>query len=281
MVERAFVPFPYWDYFKTTSDLEAEQSVTRITQGARSFLQKALSISDQASTMMLQGFMENHRSTTDNLGSDILVENFIGFLVASQDTTATTTFRIMHFLAKHPRVQQQVQREVDGILNGLARIEDLATLDPNEAFKYIHAVVRETNRLDPVSSLTTHSAAQDIQLDGVVIPKGTELLLHNNVSMLKFSNFEDPFEFRPERWFELDSNEHLRKKELQSFMPFSAGPHICPGRHLAMAEILFFTAIMCSEFEISYRPGPSFVNDLATNQFNLPLQIRKRSPSSE
>ncbi|KAI8810676.1 cytochrome P450 [Cladochytrium replicatum] len=281
MVDRMLAPFPYWIYFKRKADREVDACVARVHAGAHHFLQKALLEPEKATTMMLKGFLDTLSGVNgEKVSYDVLIGNFVGNLVAGQDTTANSLFHIFHCLAEERQVQEKVQNEVDSVLKDLERIEDLDTLDYKESFKYIHAFVREINRLNPYAILTSHRAAQDIQLDSYHIPEGTELMLLNHIATLKSSGFEDKFVFRPERWFEIDNDEELRKRELATYMPFSGGPHICPGRHLAMAEMICFTVILCSEFDISYKPAPGFVNNLASSQLDRPLRVTKRTKAT-
>ncbi|KAI8801510.1 cytochrome P450 [Cladochytrium replicatum] len=271
-------PFPYWKYMKTQSDRECDESVKRVKAAADHFIKHAMEKPDRAEANLLRGFLANQSSPDgEKVDYDMLISNFIGILIGAFDTTSNTLYNIVHWLAREPRVQEKIQSEVDGVLNSVERIEDIAKLDPKEAFKYVHAVIRESNRLTPFVFGTGHVTTQDIDLGSLSIPKETAIMLLNTTAMLKTSSFEDKFEFRPERWGLLDPNEELRKKELSSYRPFSGGAHICPGRHLAMAELIYFVVVLCSEFEVSYKPAPEYVRIFAPTPLDLPLQIRKRN----
>ncbi|KAI8801234.1 cytochrome P450 [Cladochytrium replicatum] len=277
LTERVSMPFQYWRFFKTKSDREADESIKRVRVAADRIIQQALTKPDRAETMLLKNFLVNQQDTSgEKIDYSILVSNVVGTLVAGYDTPASTLFSLLHWLAKLPGVQSKVQAEVDSVVGELGRIEDLATLEPKDSFPYVHAVVRETNRLTPLAIGSNHTTEEDIELTGLVIPKGTETILLSNVAMLKNSGLENKLDFQPERWFELDRNEGLRKKELQLFMPFGGGPHICPGRHLAMAELIYFVVMMCSEFEITFKATPSFVQQLVLSPSDLPLRLVKR-----
>ncbi|KAI8804573.1 cytochrome P450 [Cladochytrium replicatum] len=275
---RVDYPFRYWKYFKTQSDRECDESVKRVEAAADYFIKHSMEKPDRAEANLLRGFLANQSSPDgEKVDYDMLVSNVIGILVGAFDTTSNTLYSIVHWLAREPRVQEKIQREVDAVLKNAARIEDIANLDPKEAFKYVYSVIREANRITPFVFATGHVTTQDMDLGSVTIPKDITVILMNTAAMLKSSSFEDKFEFRPERWDELDSNDELRKKELFSFRPFSGGAHICPGRHLAIAEVLYFIVILCSEFEITYKPAPEYVRIFARTPLDLPLQIRKRN----
>ncbi|KAI8799517.1 cytochrome P450 [Cladochytrium replicatum] len=277
IMSRIGAPFPYWKFYKTKADKEVDTSILRLRNIARYVLQNANSQVERAETMLLKGFLQNQSdSNQEKVDYEMLVDNTLMILFAGYDTTATTIFHLLHWLAKLPHVQEKVQREVDEVLGTVQNIEGIANLDFKERFKYIHAVVRETNRLTPVAGFLPFRVTVDTPLDGYVVPKGTEVLLMNSVAAMKSSRFEDRFDFKPDRWFELDTNDELRKHELALYLPFSTGSHVCPGRHLAMAEMVYFVAIIMSEFNVSFKSVPWHVPNLANTTFDYPMQIQRR-----
>lgn len=80
-----------------------------------------------------------------------------------------------------------------------------------------------------------------MQLEGDIIPAGTNVAtdiyaLHHNEQI-----FPDPFVFRPERWIE-DENNNTTAADVaraeSAFSPFSAGPRGCAGKNLAYLEMM-------------------------------------------
>lgn len=86
-------------------------------------------------------------------------------------------------------------------------------------------------------------------IDGHVIPPGTQVgvsayALHHNEDY-----FPEPFQFRPERWFEKD-RVHLDKMH-DAFCPFSTGYRGCAGKAMAYleAELVMAKTLWYFDFE--------------------------------
>lgn len=46
-----------------------------------------------------------------------------------------------------------------------------------------------------------------------------------------------------------------RKLKSKVFIPFGGGKHLCPGRHVAFAEVVSFVAVMIYGFEVDMKSG--------------------------
>ena len=97
------------------------------------------------------------------------------------------------------------------------------------------AAVWETLRLTPPTWATARVTTTEVDVEGTEIPAGAVIL----VSPLKLGRSTDlvpgPPEglasFQPERW-------HEGAQRPGAWLPFGAGPHACPGRHLGLAQLL-------------------------------------------
>ena len=113
--------------------------------------------------------------------------------------------------------------------------------------------VWETIRLTPPTWITPRITAEDVEIDGQVIPAGRVIL----VSPLLLGRFPDlvpgePAEldrFSPQRW------EGTRRRP-GAWLPFGAGPHACPGRTLGLAQLVSLaTWALSREITLSERAG--------------------------
>lgn len=59
----------------------------------------------------------------------------------------------------------------------------------------------------------------------------------------------DSHDFDPER-FVKETDKETEKKRRAAYVPFGGGMHLCPGRHLALDEILGFTSALVLGYEI-------------------------------
>eukprot|EP00106_Octopus_bimaculoides_P004710 XP_014772152.1 PREDICTED: cytochrome P450 2B4-like [Octopus bimaculoides] len=91
-----------------------------------------------------------------------------------------------------------------------------------------------------------HAAEVDTTLGGYDIPKNTVLsyMLINAHFDPKY--WDNPKEFRPERWIE--ENNELKKNE--AFMPFSLGPRVCPALALANTETFITFTNIIQKFQL-------------------------------
>ena len=133
-------------------------------------------------------------------------------LLGGHDTTATTLAWVFERIARHPDV--------------LARIE-AAAHDGND--EYLDAVVKETMRLRPVFPITGRLAAEEFELPGLTIPKGTMVVPHITLVNRRPDLYDEPHAFRPERF--LDT-----RVSTYSWIPFGGGRRRCLGAAFALTE---------------------------------------------
>lgn len=96
-------------------------------------------------------------------------------------------------------------------------------------------VVWETLRLTPPTWITARITTTDVELDSHPLPAGAVVfvspLLLGRLEELVPGQDPDRSEFRPDRW----RADHVRPG---AWLPFGAGPHACPGRHLGTAVLV-------------------------------------------
>lgn len=116
---------------------------------------------------------EQGRLTTEEIYS----ESIIMFL-AGQDTTTSLITSMISFLAQNPKVQDRLHDEICSI-----DLEELQA-NPTAAFAsklpYLEQVCKETLRMDSAVPATLRHAAQDTELGGCKIAKGTKVYVSLN-----------------------------------------------------------------------------------------------------
>ncbi|KAI3338041.1 cytochrome P450 [Ustulina deusta] len=127
--------------------------------------------------------------------------------------------------------------------------------------RYLRACIDETLRLAPptIGPLWREQDPDDtdtspINIDGHIIPKGTNVAvstyaLHHNESI-----FPDPYRFRPERWIECDDKCHALMSK--AFIHFLVGPRSCPGRKISYLETSVTIAKLLWYFDFEKPSGP-------------------------
>jgi cytochrome P450 len=146
---------------------------------------------------------------------------------AGTETTATTVEWAMSLLLNHPDTLAKAQAEMDMAVgtNRLLTADDLPRLG------YLHCIISETLRLYPaVPMMIPHESSADCMVGGYRIPSDTTLLVNAYAIQRDPATWEDPEEFRPER-FQGGNAEGL------FMMPFGMGRRKCPGEALALRTL--------------------------------------------
>ncbi|EFQ30538.1 cytochrome P450 CYP2 subfamily [Colletotrichum graminicola M1.001] len=120
-------------------------------------------------------------------------------MAARGDNTRMTINVFIMAMATRPETRSRAREEVDRVCTDgeslkLPRISDLS------AMPYVAAMIKEVLRWRPtVPIIPPHQLTGDLEFDGHFIPAGTCFLI-NSIGLS--SEFDNPHEFRPERWID-------------------------------------------------------------------------------
>lgn len=184
------------------------------------------------------------------LREDEIVNLCHEFLSAGTDTTSTPLEFIMAELVRHEEIQKRLVEEIEMV----QPVDEEIKEDDLYKMPYLKAVIMEGLRRHPPGHfLLPHRVTEDVELNGYLIPKGAEV--HFNVMQLALEEkvWEDPMEFRPERFLEHGDRsgkvvDITGSREIK-MMPFGAGRRMCPGYGLAILHLEYFVANLVREFE--------------------------------
>jgi cytochrome P450 len=130
-------------------------------------------------------------------------------------------------LLSHPSMYEKVKAEV---IEALPNADEVVSFTQVENLPYLSAVIQETVRVHPgvVSRLPRVSPEVPIvyqdkkRATEYVIPPGTSANMTTHIAHMNADVFEDPYEFRPQRWID---NPRLDK----GFIGFARGTRNCIG----------------------------------------------------
>ncbi|MED6122923.1 hypothetical protein PIB30_044444 [Stylosanthes scabra] len=153
-------------------------------------------------------------------------------LLAGSATTAFTMSSIIYLVAEHPHVEKKLLEEIDGFgpKDKTPTPEDL-----KDSFPYLEQVINESMRYFATSPLIARETANDVELGGYLLPKGTWVWLAVGALSKDPKNFPEPEKFKPER-FNPNSDE-MKGRHAGAFLPFGIGSRICIGKQYAQQEI--------------------------------------------
>ncbi|RDX45817.1 cytochrome P450 [Lentinus brumalis] len=165
---------------------------------------------------------------------------------AGADTTISTLQAALLALCLFPDVLRKVQMELDAVV-GPNRLPDFS--DSSELV-YLNAVIKETFRWFNVVPLgVPHCTTADDELNGFFIPKGTVLIPNVWACMHDPEVYENPHEFRPERFIK-DGQLDAGTRDPYEYV-FGFGRRICPGRHYAEGVVFINLASILHVFDVS------------------------------
>ncbi|XP_022138438.1 cytochrome P450 CYP82D47-like [Momordica charantia] len=179
----------------------------------------------------------------------------LNMILGGFDTTTVTMTWAISLLLNNQEALKKAQLELD---EQVGRERQVNESDVKNLL-YLRAIVKETLRLyPPAPLLAPHESIEDCTAVGYYIPNGTRLIV--NVKKLQRDPFvwEDPCEFRPERFLTSQNNFDVRGQSPQ-FIPFGNGRRMCPGISFALQVIHLTLANLLHGFEIG-RPSEELLD---------------------
>jgi cytochrome P450 len=174
-----------------------------------------------------------------------LRDELVTLFLAGHETTALAMSFTFYLLAQHPSAIARLETEVDEVLQGR-----LPTAADVPQLRYTEWVIKESMRLYPPAPGIGREALSDCEIRGYFVPRGTQLSLAQWVVQRDPRWFDQPEEFRPERW----DNDLARRLPRGAYFPFGDGPRICIGNQFAMMETVLILATIAQRYRLELAP---------------------------
>ena len=117
------------------------------------------------------------------------------------------------------------------------------------AAPYTTAFIKEALRLYPPQWLITRTSKVPIELAGHRLPANTEVLICPYLLHRDPRWWTDPERFDPDSWLGRDQP-HGR----YAYLPFGAGPRVCPGSLLATVQLTALTTLLARDYRLELPP---------------------------
>ncbi|KAK6515866.1 hypothetical protein TWF281_004457 [Arthrobotrys megalospora] len=141
----------------------------------------------------------------------------------------------------YPEVQKKAQEEIDRVIGS----DRLPEFQDRPNLPYVEALLTETLRWRPIISLgVPHMSDQEDEFQGYRIPKGSIILQSIAWFGRDPESYPEPERFDPERF--LGPN---KQTDPRTFI-FGFGRRICPGRHVADANLFLVIAKSLASFDV-------------------------------
>ncbi|OAY84193.1 Cytochrome P450 94B3 [Ananas comosus] len=199
---------------------------------------------------------------------DTVRDMAVSFVVAGRDTTPAALTWLFYLLSGHARAESEVAREV-GQRHGALEYEALKEL------KVLEASIYEAMRLyPPVVWDSKHAERADVLPDGTKIEAGDRVTYFPYGMGRMESLWGDRWhEFEPRRWLTTTSESGCCSSSSSSssnsdgggvdgdqvavvrvsayrYPVFQAGPRVCMGKEMAIAQMKYVTAAVLGRFEL-------------------------------
>jgi cytochrome P450 len=210
--------------------------------------------------------------TGASMNDQQLVDETTSLLLAGYDTTSNGLQWCLHLLTKHPELLGRLREECDAVLRGRSpRPEDLRRLT------YARWAMQEAMRLYPPVWWLPRMAAEDDEIGGHAIPKGTIVAPCMYTVHRHPEHWPDAERFDPERF----SPERSAGRHPLAWVPFGAGPRKCIAQELSLMEATLALAMITQRYELAasgqvVRPK---IDTVLRPADGVRLRIRLRKPA--
>ena len=144
--------------------------------------------------------------------------------------------------------------------------------DDLDQLVWTRACLQEAMRLYPPAWVLEREAREDIDLDGVLVPRKATVIFLVHLIHRDARWWTDPDEFRPER-FMPDAPSPRRG----TYLPFGAGRRVCVAANFALTEGTLIAAMVSQRFRferpIDGPPGEAATVTLRPHD-RLPMHVR-------
>ncbi|XP_065846857.1 cytochrome P450 CYP82D47-like [Euphorbia lathyris] len=196
----------------------------------------------------------------------------LGFIIAASDTTKFTLIWALALMLKNPNTLKKAQQELDTNVGSERHVQES---DMNNLV-YLQAILKETLRLNPPAALSVpHESMEECTVGGYFIPKGTRLMVNLWKMQRDPRIWEEPCEFRPERFLTTHKHVDVRGHNFE-LLPFGSGRRMCPGVSFSLQVMQLTLANLIHAFDISIPPGEQIDLDGAfriNNQENTEIKV--------
>jgi cytochrome P450 len=198
----------------------------------------------------LDRFLAANKKDPEFMNDQRVLSLTVANVFAGSDTTVITLRAVFYFITKHPEKFDKLLRELHDA--DLGPKEQIVSWVRARDLPFLAAVIQESLRMHPAVGLALERIvpAQGLQVGKIFIPGGT--IVGSNAWALHLNKTiygEEPEEFRPERWLEVD--EAKRSEMNNALFSFGMGARSCLGKNIGLLEMYKLVPTMLRQFEVS------------------------------
>ena len=271
--------FPWWRYIRLPSDRALDRALVALEREVGDMVRAArerMAAEPErraAPANFLEAILAAVETEESGFTDAEIFANAGTLLLAGEDTTANSMAWTIHYFTKYPEHFERVRHEVDAVV---APEPVIGSLEQTNKLPFLDAFCNEVMRLKPVAPLHVLEPVADATILGCAIPRGTPIMMLVRRMATRDENFGEGSRFDPDRWL-VPPESRTYPHDRRAFVPFGAGPRLCPGRSLALLQIRTVLAMLCRNFQVEPVRGGTDVDEyLAFTMMPSNLSVRLR-----
>ncbi|KAJ1667516.1 hypothetical protein IW140_002096 [Coemansia sp. RSA 1813] len=237
---------------------------TRAIEQRKHLLAELDSKKQQPPNDILQSFIDAEDPESNGIKmthGQVVAETIIS-LLAGSDTSSNTLSWTIHLLLMHPEHLARVTREVRATFH---RNHTITYVEAQKSLPFLEACMYESMRLMPVSSnLPRCMPRGGTVIQGFFIPEDYTCSVSTLCANMNRRLWPTPHKYMPDRFL---NNEAMKRR----IMTFSMGVRACPGKHLALMEILTTLANILNAYDLEIPDDALFTPDRVDKDTGLPV----------
>jgi cytochrome P450 len=239
---RRLMLVPGW--LPTLTNIRAELAIRRLDKIIYNMIRERRASGEDRGDL-LSMLLRAQDDDGSHMSDTQLRDEALTIFLAGHETTAVALSWTWWLLAQHPEVEEKLHAELTSVLNGRTpTLEDLPSL------RYTERVITESMRLYPPAWGMARMAAEDTEIAGYKIRKGSGVTVAQWAVHRDPRWFDAPLEFRPERW----DGDLAKRLPRFAYFPFGGGPRQCIGNTFALMETALVLATIAQHFRFNLVP---------------------------
>ena len=202
--------------------------------------------------------------------NEVVAQAFV-FFIAAFETSASTMALCLYELSKNQKAQRKLQREMDQVAEKCG--DEGLNYDLISDLKYLDCCIDETLRKYPPAPFLMRECVKSYKIprSGLVIDKGTQVIISNYGIQRDPDIYADPLTFKPERFLDSPSGGATGKGCV--YLPFGDGPRMCIGMRMGKLIAKIGLYMLLTKFNFGF-DGATPKGELAFSpkQFVLTLK---------
>jgi cytochrome P450 len=220
---------------------------------------------------MLLAAQDPEAVTGEGMTDQEVLDEVKNVFLAGYETTSAAFCWTWYLLSQHPEIEARLHAEIDQVLTQehSPGVGDLPKLG------YTRNIVIESMRLYPPVWMITRRALEPCRIGSYDVPAETLVQMSQWIMHRDPRYFEEPTEFRPERW----TPEFQAALPKFVYFPFGGGMRECIGEGFALMELVLVVAAIARRWRFRVSdigkvvPDPVFALRLKNG---LPVTIFRR-----